>query len=190
MSARERIGRQSSVDGSREQELARLMRAAIAGDERAYGEFLRQTARLVRSFAGRRAGQSGIDPEDIVQETLLAIHTKRHTWRDDAPVTPWVHAIARYKLADAFRRRGRRQEVGIDAIADTLAAPASETPGEREIGRALGTLPPRQRSVVTTLSIDGCSVGEAAQSLGMSKTAVRVAFHRGLASIARRFGRA
>src|SRR3546814_18114776 len=81
--------------------------------------------------------QGGIDPEDIVQETLLAIHMKRHTWRDDAPVTPWLYAIARYKLIDAFRRRGRLVEIEIGEIAERFPQPEPETVSDREIGRPL-----------------------------------------------------
>lgn len=177
------------MDGRDENELARLMQAAIAGDERAYAEFLRRVACLVRGFARRKVGQSGIDPEDVVQETLLAIHVKRHTWREDAPVTPWLHAIARYKLVDAFRRQGRHVEVELNEIVETFAEPEPETVSDREIGRALDMLAPGQRSVVTAVSVNGRSVSDTARNLGMSETAVRVALHRGLAAIARRFGR-
>ena len=177
------------MDGGDDEELVRLLHAAIAGDERAYGEFLRRTAIFVRRFARRRIAQSDIDPEDIVQETLLAVHTKRHTWRDDAPIKPWIYAIARYKLVDAFRRRGRWVEINIDEIAESFAGPESETLSDREIGRALEALAPGQRSVVAAISVEGRSIGEAARSLGMSEAAVRVALHRGLTAIARRFRR-
>jgi len=177
------------LQGSKEAELATLMRAAIAGDERAYGDFLRRAACLVRGFARRKIVHGGIDPEDIVQETLLAIHMKRHTWRQDAPVEPWLHAIANHKLIDAFRRRGRRVEIEIGEIAETFAGPETETISDREIGRALETLAPGQRSVVAAVSVDGRSIGETAKRLGMSETAVRVALHRGLAAIAKRIGR-
>jgi len=177
------------LDGNGETELARLMRAAIAGDERAYTEFLRRAACLVRGFARRKVVQGGIDPEDIVQETLLAIHIKRHTWRDDTPVTPWLYAIARYKLIDAFRRRGRRVEIEIGEIMETFAEPERETVSERDIGRVLETLAPGQRSVVAAVSVEGLSISETAKSLGMTETAVRVALHRGLTAIAQRFGR-
>ena len=171
-----------------EVELARLMRAAIAGDEKAYGDFLRRAACLVRNFARRKIVRGGTDPEDIVQEVLLAIHLKRHTWRQNAPVTPWLYAIANYKIIDAFRRRGRRVEIEIGEIAETFAAPEPETISDREIGRALQTLAPGQRSVVAAVSVDGRSISETATSLGMSETAVRVALHRGLTAIARRIG--
>ena len=171
-----------------EVELARLMRAAIAGDEKAYGDFLQRAACLVRNFARRKIVRGGTDPEDIVQEVLLAIHLKRHTWRQNAPVTPWLYAIANYKIIDAFRRRGRRVEIEIGEIAETFAAPEPETISDREIGRALQTLAPGQRSVVAAVSVDGRSISETAASLGMSETAVRVALHRGLTAIARRIG--
>jgi len=177
------------VTGKDEAELSGLLRAAIAGDERAYADFLHRIAALVRGFARRKIVHGGVDPEDVVQETLLAIHVKRHTWRPDAPVLPWVYAIARFKLIDAFRRRGRRIEVEIDEIAETFAEPEAETVSERDINRALDGLPPAQRSVVSSISVDGHSIGETAAKLGISETAVRVSLHRGLAAIAKRFGR-
>lgn len=177
------------MDGRDESELAGLLRAAIAGDARAYGDFLLRAASLVRGFAGRKIVRGGIDAEDIVQETLLAIHLKRHTWRDDTPVTPWLFAIARYKLIDAFRRRGRREEVEMGEIAESFAQPEPDTVSDREIGRALDTLAPGQRAAVAAVCVDGRSISETAKHLGMSETTVRVALHRGLKAIGRRFGR-
>ncbi|MDX8523082.1 sigma-70 family RNA polymerase sigma factor [Mesorhizobium sp. MSK_1335] len=177
------------MTGKDEAELSRLLKAAIEGDEKAYADFLHRIAALVRGFVRRKIVQGGVDPEDVVQETLLAIHVKRHTWRSDAPVLPWIYAIARFKLIDAFRRRGRRIEVEIDEIAETFAEPETETVSERDINRALDGLPPTQRSVVSSISVDGRSIGETAAKLGVSETAVRVSLHRGLAAIAKRFGR-
>jgi RNA polymerase sigma-70 factor (ECF subfamily) len=176
------------LDGRHEDELARLLRTAIGGDERAYRDFLVRAAALVRGLA-RRKVQGGVDPEDIVQETLLAIHLKRHTWRTDSPVMPWLHAIARHKLIDAFRRRGRQLDIGVEDITDTFAEPELESVSEWEMGRVLDTLSPGQRSIVTAISVDGRSIRETAEKLGMSEPAVRVALHRGLTAIARRFGR-
>jgi RNA polymerase sigma-70 factor, ECF subfamily len=170
--------------------LAALLRAAIAGDEVSYGRFLGDVARLVRALASRKLGNgSGIEPEDIVQETLLAIHSKRHTWRPDAPVMPWIRAIARYKVVDAFRRRGRAIHLDIDDFAETLAADEPERASEREISRAVDGLAEGQRRVVQSISVDGRSISETAATLGMKETAVRVALHRGLTAIAMQFGR-
>lgn len=174
-----------------EDELAALMRAAIAGDERAYADFLQHAAALVRGFARRRIPHGEPDPEDVVQETLLALHLKRHTWQADRPILPWLYAIARFKLIDGVRRRGRRItiDIDIDDVADFVAAPETETASARDLNRALDGLPAGQRAVVSAISVDGRSIGETARRLAMTETAVRVALHRGLAAIARRFGR-
>lgn len=177
------------MDGREEAELARLLKAALQGDEQAYAEFLRKAATLVRGFARRRTGQGSIDPEDIVQETLLAIHLKRHTWQSDLPVEPWLYAIARFKLIDAFRKVGRRQEVVLDESFDPPAPEEEQGASEREIGRALETLAPGQRAVVSAISVEGKSIGETARQFGMTEVAVRVSLHRGLVAIAKKFGR-
>lgn len=175
--------------GGNDDELAALLRAAIAGDEKAYAVFLQRVARTVRAFAQRKIVKGGLDPEDIVQETLLAIHLKRHTWLVDAPVMPWVYAIARYKLIDAFRRRGSRIDVDLDDVAESVAQPEGDTVSDRDIVRVLETLPQGQRLVVSAISVEGYSITETARKFTMSEPAVRVALHRGLAAIAKRFGR-
>ena len=105
------------------------------------------------------------------------------------PITPWLYAIARYKLVDSLRRRGRRREIAIDGVAETLAAPQAEVARSWEVDRALQQLAPGQRAVVTAISVQGRSITETAHELGMKEPAVRVALHRGLAAIAARFGR-
>lgn len=177
------------MTGRDEAELAGLLRAAIAGDERAYAEFLARTALLVRGFVRRKIVQGGVDPEDVVQDTLLAIHLKRHTWMTDAAVLPWVYTIARHKLIDAFRRRGRHFVVDLDDVAETIAQPEQTEASDRDIARALATLSPGQRAVVSAISVEGRSIAETARTLDMSEVAIRVALHRGLAAIARKFGR-
>jgi len=170
--------------------LAALLRKALAGDEAAYAIFLQDVSIIVRAAARGRLGQaSEPDPEDIVQETLLAIHLKRHTWRQDAPVGPWVHAIARYKIVDAFRRRGRAVTVDIEEFAESLAGEEAPAVQARDVERALGCLTDGQRQVVSAISLEGHSIAETATRLGMKENAVRVALHRGLATIARALGK-
>ncbi|WP_404406356.1 sigma-70 family RNA polymerase sigma factor [Pelagibacterium halotolerans] len=174
----------------KDNELAARMRAAIAGDTTGYDQLLRDIAGLVRGLVARKLGPgSAIDAEDIVQETLLAVHLKRHTWRPEAPILPWIYAIARYKVIDAFRRRGQRVTLDIDEFADVLAADEPETASERDIERALASLSDGQRKVVAAISVEGRSISETATTLGMKETAVRVALHRGLAAIAAKFGK-
>jgi RNA polymerase sigma-70 factor (ECF subfamily) len=170
-----------------------LMRAAINGDAAAYNRLLASLAPALRAAARRRLARAGVtadDAEDIVQETLLAVHLKRHTWDASLPFDPWVRTIARNKLIDAMRRRGRHDHVPIDAFEDTLASDADEpTPIPAKLDGHLQSLPDRQRSVVRAISLDGASIRETATRLGMSEGAVRVALHRGLVALAAKFGR-
>lgn len=168
-----------------------LFRAANRGDQRAYAAFLRAVGPMVRGIARARAGGLGDDVvEDIVQETLLAIHRKRHTWRQDLPVRPWLYAIVRYKVVDAFRARGRRVEVPVDDLADVLPAEAAPDPTERsDAERVIGQLDPRAARIVRAIGFEGASIAETSRALHMTETAVRVALHRGLKKLAQLRGR-
>ena len=173
------------------QTLDLLLASANDGDERAYRQFLTEAAKLLRRFVARRVPGHGaaFDVEDLVQDILLAIHNKRHTWRRGDPVAPWLFAIARYKTVDAYRRHGRRIEVDIADFADRIEDPAALPAATgHDVAKALGALAAGQRAVVSSLSVEGKSIGETAERLGMSEGAVRVAFHRGIAAITRKFG--
>jgi RNA polymerase sigma-70 factor (ECF subfamily) len=164
------------------------MRAANAGDDIAYRRLLEALAPLLRHVVQRGFTHSGFgncDVEDVVQETLLAIHLKRQTWHEDESITPWVLAIARHKLIDSLRRRGRHVELPIDGFIDVLPAEiATERLSNRDAERLLSVLRGRQRDVVHAISIEGMSAREAADRFKISEGAVRVALHRGLSALA------
>lgn len=167
-----------------------LMRAAVRGDAAAYDLLLRDLSAVLRGRVRRvlrSSGHGDADPEDIVQDILLAIHLKRHTWRTGEPAGPWIAAIARYKTVDAMRKRGWRVHVPIEDLADTLAAEVPDRASDHDVERSLGLLPPSQRSVVQAIAVDGLSIGETADRLNLTQGAVRVALHRGLAALAKAY---
>ena len=175
---------------------SQMMTASIAGDEGAYRRLLEDIGRSVRAMARgafSRAGVGDADVEDAVQETLLAIHLKRHTWDPGQPLAPWVYAIARHKVVDALRRRGRRKAEPIENFEEFLAAPEAEDPHALSDARKLlETLAPRQRDIVTSISLDGQSIardGEAPVDVrgrgeGGAPSRAEVAW-RGLAEVGR-----
>ena len=171
----------------REDEWTDLMRSAISGNDAAYHRLLKSITSILRAAARRglaRAGQPLDQSEDIVQDILLAVHLKRHTWDADAPFAPWLFAIARNKLIDALRKRGRRVFVNIDDFAEVLAdAPAAETASSGEVAAQLNSLPARQREVLQSIAMESASIRETAAKFSISQGAVRVALHRGLASL-------
>jgi RNA polymerase sigma-70 factor (ECF subfamily) len=171
---------------------AALARAANAGDEAAYARLLAGIVPELRGQIRRglaRLGSGTADVEDILQETLLAIHLKRHTWKETEAFTPWMRAIARNKLIDNLRRRGRHIDLPIEDFNEILAAPEEE-PRHAQLAEAdkmLNTIDGRSREVVRAIAIDGLSTKEAASRLGVSEGAIRVALHRGLTALARTF---
>ncbi|MEH2470221.1 RNA polymerase sigma-70 factor (ECF subfamily) [Nitrobacteraceae bacterium AZCC 2161] len=172
----------------RDDEWTDLMRSANAGDSGAYHRLLKSVTPVLRAGARRglaRAGQPPDQAEDIVQDILLAVHLKRQTWDADAPFAPWLFAIARNKLIDALRRRGRRVFVNIDDFAETIPSePPAETLSAGEVAGHLAGLPARQRDVLQSVAVDSASIKATASKLSMTEGAVRVALHRGLASLA------
>ncbi|WP_158809701.1 sigma-70 family RNA polymerase sigma factor [Beijerinckia sp. L45] len=173
---------------SREDLWADAMRAERRGDVAAYERLLGDIAEMLRRLIrGRfaRLGWGGDDTEDLVQEVLIALHTKRHTWDADRPFLPWLYAIARYKLADAARRLRREARYRRDITPEHWAT-LFDTPTDDfdraigEIGRHLNALPSGQRDVVQALAIDGTTVRATAQKLKTSEGAVRVTLHRAL----------
>ena len=177
----------------REVEWANLMRAANAGDEGAYRRLLGALAPVLRATARRglaRSGASESDSEDLVQDTLLAIHLKRHTWDANRPIGPWIRAIARNKLIDHLRKRGGRVDLPIDDFEDTLPEQKEAPPVEtRDVTPYFASLPDRQREVIRCILQEEISIRETAARLKISEGAVRVALHRGLAMIAQNFRR-
>lgn len=167
------------------------MRAGNAGDAESYRRLLLQLTPVLRAVARgglAGAGMADTDAEDVVQETLLAIHLKRQSWDEDAPIGPWLRAIARHKMIDAMRRRGRRIDLPLDDFSEVLAGGESDPAMlVGDIDRHLDCLPAGQRNAVRAIAVDGASISEAAARLSMTNGAVRVALHRGLAALAAKF---
>jgi len=160
---------------------------ALAGEETAYREFLAGLGVHLRGFLRRRLERLPDDIEDLVQETLLAVHNQRHTYDPGQPLTAWVHAIARYKLVDFLRRRAVREALDdpLDDEQEWLRAPDAEALGtKRDLAALLERLPDRHRLPIVHMKLEGLTVAETARRTGMSESAVKVGVHRGLKALA------
>jgi RNA polymerase sigma-70 factor (ECF subfamily) len=179
---------------SDEVELKGLMLASQRGDAAAYRALLAKLAPRLRGYYRRRltgGGRSAEEAEDLVQETLLAIHLKRQTFDPGALFTPWLHAIARYKLIDYLRsNRMSRRDVPIDDHQDLMAVDDhASAEGTHDIAKLLARLPRRTRRAIEAVKIEGKSVAETAARYGMSESGVKVSIHRGLKALAALIGR-
>ncbi|UPJ53787.1 sigma-70 family RNA polymerase sigma factor [Bradyrhizobium sp. 200] len=174
---------------SLEVELKGLMLAGLNGDAASHRSLLDQLSRRLRGYYKAKLaafGKATSEAEDLVQETVLAIHIKRHTYDPREPLTPWVHAIARYKLIDFLRRnRAGHAEVPIDDAAEMMAhddhASAEST---YDVKRLLERLPKGMQCAIEAVKIEGLSIAEAAKKCGQSESGVKVNIHRGLRALA------
>lgn len=164
------------------------MRAALDGDAGAYRLLLAEATELLKGYFGRRlvAGRRA-DVDDLVQETLLAIHQRRATFDRERPFTVWLHAIARYKLVDYFRRNRLRVAIPIEDAGELLAVDEEPAASARlDVERLLDTVPERTRAVIRDVKLDGRSVADTAAARGMSEASVKVTVHRGVKALAAR----
>lgn len=164
---------------AREIELKALMIDTLDGDPIAYRSLLRLLVPQLRSYFRRRIRNVDVI-EDLVQDTLMAIHARRVTFDRDRPFSPWAFAIARYKGADHFRRN-RHAKLTRELEADLSAAdtePASSAAIDLE--RLLDALPPKQGRAIRATKIEGLSMVEAAAAMGISQSDAKVSVHRGL----------
>ena len=170
-----------------EEYLRELFVRGLAGDTTAYQGFLQELGGYLRAFLRKRLAQMPDEVEDLVQESLLAVHLKRHTYDPTQPLTAWVHAIARYKLVDLLRRRNSRERLTDPLDEATEAFSSSDVEAvdaRRDLRRLLEQLPDRQRLPLIHMKLGGLSAAEAARITGMSESAVKVGVHRGLKALA------
>jgi RNA polymerase sigma-70 factor (ECF subfamily) len=173
--------------GAAEARLRELLCRGLAGDAAAYHAFLKELSAHLRAYLRKRLAALPDEVEDLVQESLLAVHNQRHTYDAGLPLTAWVHAIAKYKLVDLLRRRAGRDRLTdpFDDERDVLAAADGDaTEARRDVAQLLARLPERQRLPIVHMKLEGRSVVETARLTGMSESAVKVGVHRGMKALA------
>ncbi|WP_455821360.1 sigma-70 family RNA polymerase sigma factor [Pseudomonas cerasi] len=169
-----------------------LMACAQAGDKNAYNQLLKAMVPAIRAFVRQKIRDEAL-VEDVVQESLLAIHRVRQTYDPQRPILPWVAAITSARAIDVLRQRGRRPEVQDD---DALFNQAAEGDGVESRERAakdelagyLGSLPARQREMVESVHLREQSLAETAAASQLSVSAVKSLLHRAMLNL-RKYGR-
>jgi len=158
---------------------------ALGGDRAAYGALLADLGALLRRYFERRLADTA-EAEDLVQDTLMAVHTRRATYDRARPFTAWAYAIARYKLIDHLRRRKVRPTVPLDDNVHELFAPDDHEAAmaAADLERLMAGLPEGQRQAIRDTRLEGLSAAEAAARAGINEGAVKVRAHRGLKALA------
>ena len=169
-----------------EQQLQAWMIGGLDGDAAAHTALLRALVPLLGAFFRRRLPGAAADVDDLIQETLLAIHEKRGTYDRGRPFTAWLYAVARYRLIDHCRRR--RATSSTEDLAEILATEGFEAvlSAHLDVEQLLGSLSPKQARAIRDTHLEGLSVAEAAKNAALSESDIKVSVHRGLKALAAR----
>ena len=169
-----------------EAQLRALLLKGLAGDEAAHRTFLTEAAALLRGFFRNRLRGRPEDAEDLVQETLVALHTRRDTYDPAYPLTAWLYAIARYRLIDFLRRAKHRAHASLDGFDAGAPDPDYDaSDARRDVATLLGKLPEKQRMAIRLIKLEEKSVREAAEETGLSESDIKISVHRGLKTLMR-----
>jgi RNA polymerase sigma-70 factor (ECF subfamily) len=160
--------------------LLRLMHSSLSGDREAYVALLRACRLWLERYYARKLPPHQID--DLVQDTLIALHTKRATFDPARPFLPWLAAIARYRWVDHLRRQ--RHHASLDDVSPSVEPEDEAVLARLSLDAMLGALAPKQALAIRLVKIEGLSVDEASARCGQSAVLVRVNVHRGLRKLA------
>ncbi len=155
---------------------------AQKGDKRTYNTLLKELAPFIRNYlVGGLANPDWAD--DITQEVLLSVHKSLGTYSPERPFRPWLMAIVNFRRTDFLRKhynsRGNKQTPLDDINFQKTHVTNPTHAGEfKDIERALGELPEKQRKVFEMMKIQGFTAKEVAEEMGMSVSAVKVSAHR------------
>ena len=170
-----------------EAQLRELLLAGLKCDAKSHRQFLMEAAGLLRAYFRNRLRHAPEDAEDLVQETLVALHTRCHTYDPSYPLTAWMYAIARYRLIDHLRRLKRRGPH--DSIDDLeigeLDAEVEASDARRDVTTLLDKLPAKQQTAIRLVKLEEKSVKEAAGLTGFTESDIKISIHRGLKSLMR-----
>lgn len=166
-------------------ELEMLLAAAQNGNKQDYRRAFDLMLPPVRKYVYRslaKFNQTHLT-EDVVQETMIAIHLKLHTYLTDQLAMPWIYTIARYKTIDMLRRI-KMKNVSLDdpiyeeTTGSDTDAQATET--RTDLNALLARLEPPQGDIIHALKIEGISVADLAKKYGFTESKIKIVVHRGL----------
>ncbi|HEX2264575.1 MAG TPA: RNA polymerase sigma factor SigM [Pseudonocardiaceae bacterium] len=166
---------------------ADLIAAHVAGDPLAFSELVRRHRDRMWATALRTLGDPD-DAADAVQDALISAFRCAGGFRGHAQVTTWLHRIVVNACLDRIRRNRARLTAPLPdggpeeqaSILDAVAARESRL----AVDDALSSLPAEQRAAIVLVDVEGYSVAETAQVLGIAEGTVKSRCARGRARLA------
>lgn len=171
-----------------ESKLKALFILTMKGDQQAYESFLTLASALVKRYlffiGGINLAQENAD--DLHQEILMSIHMKKHTYRIDKPILPWIYAVTKYRYIDFYRSR-KRQPLLVE-FDDLIKTNHEEVESSISFEDILDFLTPKQKDMLMLVKVEGLTYVEAAESLHMSVPSLKTGIHRIIKAIQKKVG--
>lgn len=174
-------------NSSDEAELSLLMRESQNGNSECYRQLLVRIQKMMASFienSFRRLGLSALGgQEDVIQEVLLAIHTKRSNYDPSQYFLPWMYAIARYKIIDYFRKHRNHLNKSVslnDEIQNIDVMMTCGVDARLDLANLFKVLSEKQQTVLRLMKLEGLSISEVSKKTGYSASDIKVTVHRAL----------
>ena len=169
--------------------LTTLFRSGLEGNQADYAQFLTSITPLLKRMVGRRL--AACEVEDVCQEILISIHKARHTYDGVRPIMPWLASIAKFRISDHLRKHyTQRQDKTVDiSELENILANVTEDGDEREsIDELLEGMPENHKRILTLMHVEGYTAREVGVQMNMNESAVKVAAHRAIKKIRKKFG--
>ena len=165
---------------------AALLAAHVAGDRDAFGALVYRHRDRLWGVALRTLGNPD-DAADALQDALISAFRGAAGYRGDAAVTTWLHRIVVNACLDRLRRIRPVAPLPETDVADVADA-HSATEVRLDVRAALAALPEGQRLALVLVDMDGRSVAETAEILGVAEGTVKSRCARGRAAMAQMLG--
>jgi RNA polymerase sigma-70 factor, ECF subfamily len=169
--------------------LSKLLKQSQQGDQIAYEALLGAVVEVALPFLKSKQIPD-LDQDDIIQNTLIAVHKSLPTYHPTHPVKAWLYAIIRYKLMDYFRQKYRSnaqeltEELDIELLNNSLEDDMINSERKQHLNKALTKLSAPQESIIRLMKFEGLSIKEIAQKLGLSESNVKIHAFRGYKKLA------
>ncbi len=177
-----------------------LLADHLAGRAGAFDSLVARYADDLYGFLFRFVGSAAV-ADDLVQETLLQVHTAAGAFDPTRTFRPWLYTIAANKARDYLRGRGRRVEQSLDArgpdedrpgqidsLASEEASPVETSDAEetREVVRGLiARMPENLRLILMLGYYEQLPYAEIAEILGIPVGTVKSRLHAAVTQFAK-----
>ena len=175
------------------------IRRAREGDRGSFDSLIGDSRASLEAHVERRIGsylRGRIDPEDVLQEAYARAWRSMAGFRGKDPpaLLGWLKGIAEHVILDLLGQHKRKDILYVEEPPDSPHGEPSPSKGLRReerlsrLEKALESLSPEQREVITLVRIEGLKIKDAAGKMNRTPNAAMKLLTRALKKLKETFG--